>query len=164
MSNCVTRKQVVRCEKNLSANINCNFGCSFLVSLCVLISCVIGHCTINITEISYVFMFSEFDSNIVLFLSQFSLSGPPPSYQSLFGEIKDARHGSSSVLDFLKKLILILAGTSKFENDYCYFTFCRIPMSKFLEHSRSWPQTCSLSPMCLHCVVLGDSRFITPIF
>lgn len=38
-------------------------------------------------------------------------TGPPPSYQSLFGEIKDARHGSSSVLDFLKKLILILAGT-----------------------------------------------------
>ena len=114
---------------------------------------MIGHCTINITEISYVFMFSEFDSNIVLFLPQFSLSGPPPSYQSLFGEIKDARHGSSSVLDFLKKLILILAGTSKFEIDYCYFTFCRKPMSKFSEHSH-----------CLHCVVLGDSRFITPIF
>ena len=87
------------------------------------------HNNINITEISYVFMFSEFDSNIVLFLPQFSLSGPPPSYQSLFGEIKDARHGSSSVLDFLKKLILILAGTSKFENDYCYFTFYRMPMS-----------------------------------
>lgn len=38
-------------------------------------------------------------------------TGPPPSYQSLFGEIKDARQGSSSVLDFLKKLIIILVGT-----------------------------------------------------
>lgn len=37
--------------------------------------------------------------------------GPPPSYQSLFGEIQDARTSSSGVLDFLKKLFLILIGT-----------------------------------------------------
>lgn len=39
--------------------------------------------------------------------------GPPPSYQSLFGEIQEARSSSSGVLDFLKKLFLILIGTSK---------------------------------------------------
>lgn len=37
--------------------------------------------------------------------------GPPPSYQSLFGEIQEARSSSSGVLDFLKKLFLILIGT-----------------------------------------------------
>ena len=44
----------------------------------------------------------------------FFLLGPPPSYQSLFGEIQGARESSSSSLDFLKKLILLLAGTSKY--------------------------------------------------
>ncbi|XP_068701421.1 transmembrane protein 272-like isoform X1 [Montipora foliosa] len=38
-------------------------------------------------------------------------TGPPPSYTSIFGEIKDARQGSSSVPEFLKKLVLILVGT-----------------------------------------------------
>lgn len=38
-------------------------------------------------------------------------TGPPPSYQSLFGEIQDARQSSSSIMDFMKKLILLLAGT-----------------------------------------------------
>lgn len=37
--------------------------------------------------------------------------GPPPSYQSLFGEIQDAHTSSSGVLEFLKKLFLILIGT-----------------------------------------------------
>ena len=48
----------------------------------------------------------------VLVLSIFL--GPPPSYQSLFGEIQGARQSSSSTMDFLKKLILLLAGTSKY--------------------------------------------------
>ncbi|XP_031554553.1 transmembrane protein 272-like isoform X2 [Actinia tenebrosa] len=36
---------------------------------------------------------------------------PPPSYQSLFGEIKEARQSASSVFDFLKKLLILLIGT-----------------------------------------------------
>lgn len=38
-------------------------------------------------------------------------TGPPPSYQSLYGEIQGARQSSSSTWEFLKKLILLLAGT-----------------------------------------------------
>jgi len=38
-------------------------------------------------------------------------AGPPPSYASLFGEIKEARQGSSSVLEFTKRVVLILLGT-----------------------------------------------------
>ena len=50
--------------------------------------------------------------SLILVLSIFL--GPPPSYQSLFGEIQGARQSSSSTMDFLKKLILLLAGTSKY--------------------------------------------------
>ena len=38
---------------------------------------------------------------------------PPPSYQSLFGEIQSARQSSSSTMDFMKKLSSLLAETSK---------------------------------------------------
>jgi len=36
---------------------------------------------------------------------------PPPSYQSLFSEVREARKNSSGLLDFIKKLVLILIGT-----------------------------------------------------
>ena len=52
----------------------------------------------------------EYQSLIVV---SFYCLGPPPSYQSLFGEIQDARQSASSTMDFIKKLILLLAGTSK---------------------------------------------------
>ena len=42
----------------------------------------------------------------------FLFSGPPPSYQSLFGEIQGVRQSSSSTMDFMRRLILLLAGTS----------------------------------------------------
>ncbi|XP_035687796.1 transmembrane protein 272-like [Branchiostoma floridae] len=35
----------------------------------------------------------------------------PPSYASLFGEIQDARRESGGFVDFLKKLLVLLAGT-----------------------------------------------------
>ncbi|KAJ7363288.1 hypothetical protein OS493_011571 [Desmophyllum pertusum] len=38
-------------------------------------------------------------------------TGPPPSYQSLFGEIQGARENSSGTMDFMRKLVLLLAGT-----------------------------------------------------
>ena len=40
--------------------------------------------------------------------------GPPPSYQSLFGEIRDVRRESSNVAEFLVKLVLLLASTSMY--------------------------------------------------
>ncbi|KAI1301631.1 hypothetical protein HDE_02824 [Halotydeus destructor] len=36
---------------------------------------------------------------------------PPPSYHSLFGQVREARKNSSGLIDFLKKLVLILLGT-----------------------------------------------------
>jgi len=39
---------------------------------------------------------------------------PPPSYDSIFGQVKAARAESSSILDFFKKFLTILLGTSKY--------------------------------------------------
>ncbi|XP_054164209.1 uncharacterized protein LOC128961912 [Oppia nitens] len=36
---------------------------------------------------------------------------PPPSYQSLFGQVREARKSANGVLDFLRKLMLIVIGT-----------------------------------------------------
>jgi len=36
---------------------------------------------------------------------------PPPSYHSLFGQVREARKNSSGLIDFLRKLVLILLGT-----------------------------------------------------
>lgn len=36
---------------------------------------------------------------------------PPPSYHSLFGQVREARKNSSGILDFLRKVIIILLGT-----------------------------------------------------
>lgn len=36
---------------------------------------------------------------------------PPPSYQSLFGQVREAHKTSSGVLDFLRSVILLLLGT-----------------------------------------------------
>ncbi|XP_055931363.1 transmembrane protein 272-like isoform X2 [Argiope bruennichi] len=35
----------------------------------------------------------------------------PPTYQSLFGQVREARKNSSGVVDFLKKVIILLLGT-----------------------------------------------------
>lgn len=41
------------------------------------------------------------------------LAAPPPSYQSLFGQVREARKSSNGLVDFLRKLVLILLGTCK---------------------------------------------------
>jgi len=46
------------------------------------------------------------------------LVAPPPSYDSIFGQVKAARAESSSILDFFKKFLTILLGTRKFEEVY----------------------------------------------
>lgn len=38
---------------------------------------------------------------------------PPPSYESLFGRVKDAKKSSKGVLDFLKNVFILILGTSK---------------------------------------------------
>lgn len=40
-------------------------------------------------------------------------AAPPPSYQSLFGQVREARKSSNGLIDFLRKLVLILLGTRK---------------------------------------------------
>lgn len=39
--------------------------------------------------------------------------GPPPSYDSLFGQIKEAKETSDGSFDFCKRVIQLFAGTSK---------------------------------------------------
>lgn len=38
---------------------------------------------------------------------------PPPSYDSLFGRMREAHKVSKGVFDFLKNIIVLLLGTSK---------------------------------------------------
>lgn len=38
-------------------------------------------------------------------------NAPPPSYQSLFGQVREVHKSSSGVLDFLRSVILLLLGT-----------------------------------------------------
>lgn len=39
--------------------------------------------------------------------------GPPPSYDSLFGQIKEAKETSDGSFDFCKRVVQLFAGTSK---------------------------------------------------
>jgi len=39
--------------------------------------------------------------------------GPPPSYESLFGQIKEAKETSDGSFDFCKRVVQLFAGTSK---------------------------------------------------
>jgi hypothetical protein len=41
----------------------------------------------------------------------FSLSAPPPSYDSLFGRVREAHRTSKGIIDFLKNVICLLLGT-----------------------------------------------------
>lgn len=45
-------------------------------------------------------------------LSDFILA-PPPSYDSLFGRVREAQKTSKGVLDFIKNILIILLGTCK---------------------------------------------------
>lgn len=38
-------------------------------------------------------------------------NAPPPSYESLFGRVREARKSSTGLLDFLKKFIILILGT-----------------------------------------------------
>ena len=61
------------------------------------------------------------------------VSDPPPSYDSLYGELKAAKAGSSGFLDFLKKFMIIVLSTSKCTSliaDFIYRNgFCSLSCS-----------------------------------
>ena len=42
------------------------------------------------------------------------VSAPPPSYDSLFGRVREARKTSKGVFDFLKNILIILLGAGEF--------------------------------------------------
>lgn len=43
---------------------------------------------------------------------------PPPSYDSLFGRVREARKSSSGILGFVMNVAIILLGTSKINKTY----------------------------------------------
>ena len=45
------------------------------------------------------------------------ITEPPPSYESVFGQVRAAKQDSSSVPDFFKKFIVIVLGTCKLIHD-----------------------------------------------
>ena len=52
-------------------------------------------------------------SHITIFIKLFTcfVSAEPPSYDSLFGRIRDTHKASRNVIDFVVKVILLLLGT-----------------------------------------------------
>lgn len=40
-------------------------------------------------------------------------SAPPPSYDSLFGRVREARKSSKGLIDFAKNVLILLLGTRK---------------------------------------------------
>lgn len=49
---------------------------------------------------------------------------PPPSYDSLFGRVREAQKKSKGVIDFLKNIIIIVLGTCK----------CSFLQENFIQH------------------------------
>ena len=53
--------------------------------------------------------------------------GPPPSYDSLFGQIKEAKETSDGSFDFCKRVVQLFAGTSKiFLNPSAITVICHL--------------------------------------
>lgn len=42
-----------------------------------------------------------------------SLAVPPPTYESLFGRVREVQKSSNGLVDFIKNLIILFLGTSK---------------------------------------------------
>lgn len=61
----------------------------------------------------------------IFFFLIYALSAPPPSYDSLFGRMRETRKSSTGVVDFLKNIFILLLGTSKFwKLEYFVFLSC----------------------------------------
>ena len=54
---------------------------------------------------------SQLSTNIEAFLYLIFILAEPPSYDSLFGRIRDTHKASRNFIDFLAKLLLLLLGT-----------------------------------------------------
>ena len=48
---------------------------------------------------------------------------PPPAYESIFGRVREVHRSSNGVLDFIKNLVILSAGTSKFTSVFFFFFF-----------------------------------------
>ncbi|KAJ8913025.1 hypothetical protein NQ315_002040 [Exocentrus adspersus] len=48
---------------------------------------------------------------IIMILNSVSTKAPPPSYDSLFGRVREAQKTSKGVLDFMKNIVIIILGT-----------------------------------------------------
>lgn len=70
-----------------------------------------GKCVNTISILSYLLSFSIL--TIYTFLN-FS-KAPPPSYDSLFGRVREARKTSKGVIDFLKNILIILLGAGNID-------------------------------------------------
>lgn len=64
-----------------------------------------------ILMVSYFYIFFNVIQVVQLILA------PPPSYDSLFGRVREAQKTSKGVIDFIKNILIILLGTCK----YCIF-------------------------------------------
>ena len=68
---------------------------------------------VNLRKVSLANPYLIYSCDHELILSMFISTAPPPSYQSLFGQVREARKTSSNLIEFLRKLVLILLGTCK---------------------------------------------------
>lgn len=51
-------------------------------------------------------------SIVLIFFFFFSV--PPPTYDSLFGRVREVQKSSNGVIDFVKNLIILFLGTSEY--------------------------------------------------
>lgn len=63
---------------------------------------------------------------------------PPPSYESLFGRVKEARKSSKGVFDFFTNVLILILGTSKFKMNEKIYRGIIFFISKFF--LLSWMQ------------------------
>lgn len=47
---------------------------------------------------------------------------PPPSYDSLFGRVREVHKTSSSVADFVKNIVVLFLGTGEYIISFLYYS------------------------------------------
>ncbi|XP_065668621.1 transmembrane protein 272 isoform X2 [Hydra vulgaris] len=83
-----------------------------------------------------------------------TVEDPPPSYESIFGEIRQARQQSSGILDFLKKTIMIFLSTVGCT--FCLAFLLAIPIACIVIGAK-YKDDCRVQPKIpLYLIVLGS--------
>ena len=70
-------------------------------------------------------------TNVRIQMVTLNVSDAPPSYDAIFGEVQRAKQESSGVLEFFKKLVIIILGTCMFVCYVCLL-FCIFLLNVFL--------------------------------